>query len=74
MKDADDVLIALIYGESQELIKDQMNHLQMLLKHLDPTAFEPIGSMDAKGFTSIHCDTYNRFAEKVRFPFAFLSE
>lgn len=64
--DATSKLIALTYSEASEIIKDRMQNLQAVMKHLDPTWFKPCHS-DKHGFTfdSIHFDTYNRYAEKV---------
>lgn len=68
LKDSDKELVMLAFGEARGLIKSQLALLKVLLEHYGPDHFQPIDSSQSEsGFTSIHCDIFSRFAEKVCF-------
>jgi hypothetical protein len=67
MGDSTNVFMGLVFSEASDIISDQMTKLRTILEHADPSSCKPCRS-DKRGymFDSIHLDTYNRFAEKVR--------
>ncbi len=66
IQDLTDNLTALIISSGSEFLKPKFRRLLDILGHLDPDFVETCDS-NQKGykFTSIHADTYNRFAQKV---------
>lgn len=72
-KDAKGEFLALVIGEAREFVAGHLKRMTDVLETLDPDSFEAMDSyIQGYSFDSIHCDTYNRFAEKV-FSFYFIS-
>lgn len=73
LTDINNEFVATVFKEAREVIKDRLDRLSDILEHLDPPSFEAISSVTEDfSFDSIHCDTYNRFAEKVSVYFLIL--
>lgn len=69
-QDEKDSLIALLIGDSDKWVKSRLDGLLRTLQHLMPETMEP---QDSTGenfkFKTIHCDVYNRYAERVSLLF-----